>query len=463
MTEGQMLFSLGSERFRTILSLLSSSYPNSFSLQHEFKTRGVQLSQSLLIWSGESGQTWLLADFEHKKAYNIEEIEEHTTGTRTVEVSEQSSGEAPPFTLTDNETILSRLQTAQGTDQGFIDFLTRLNFDELDLERLKRSDLSGAGFSFEFIYPDLSKIYRMLHEILTASHEWVLNFSEGVGRDIVRQHLQQFYEKVQQIEGFVISGENPREIHDSLLREISNFCNSAKEPLRGILTYLSSSKVEQLAAEVNITVANAVGRLETETNRAAEINNETERKQAEREQEFDRLKIEVENKLAEKPISQYKTIFAEQAKEHHKGARNWLKMAGGTTALFFGAFVVLTIWLGSEGSGLTGTLQNLFTKGFLLSPIYVWLNRSIKNYTAQKHLEVINIHRQNALETFDTFVAAAGDNRETRDAVLLAATDAIFDANQTGYLSTKGSGPDSRSPVQQVIREIIPDKSSPKN
>ena len=91
------------------------------------------------------------------------------------------------------------------------------------------------------------------------------------------------------------------------------------------------------------------------------------------------------------------------------------------------------------------------------------LNRSIKNYTAQKHLEVINTHRQNALETFDTFVTAAGENRETRDAVLLSATEAIFDANQTGYLSTKSSSGDSKSPVQQVIREIIPDKSSPKS
>ena len=179
--------------------------------------------------------------------------------------------------------------------------------------------------------------------------------------------MQQFHEKSQKIQDFEISGENPRETYDSLLQEISSFCNSAKEPLRHILTHLASRKVEQLAAEVNTTVATAVGRLETETNRAAEINNEAEKKQAAMQQEFDRLKIEVENKLAEKPISQYKTIFADQAKEHHKRAWNWLKMAGGATAVFFLAFAGLTIWLGSEGPGLTGTLQNLFTKGFVLS------------------------------------------------------------------------------------------------
>ena len=264
---------------------------------------------------------------------------------------------------------------------------------------------------------------------------------------------------MQEIEDFEIGDDNPKQTYDNRLQGISSFCDAAKGSLRDIVGYLSSGKVSQRAAEVDDLVA----KLKTENNRAEEFISETENKLAKKQEEVDQLILKMQNQLTEKPISQYKTIFADQAKEHYKGAQNWLKMAGGATALFFLAFAGLTIWLGSEGSGLTGTLQNLFTKGFLLSPIYVWLNRSIKNYTAQKHLEVINIHRQNALETFDPFVDAAEGNRETRDAVLLAATDAIFDANQTGYLAAKGSGPDSRSPVQQVIREIIPDKSPPKN
>ena len=135
-------------------------------------------------------------------------------------------------------------------------------------------------------------------------------------------------------------------------------------------------------------------------------------------------------------------------------------MAIVATAVFGGVFILLSLILGSGGTQLTGILQSIFTKGFVLSPIYVWLNRSIKNYTAQKHLEVINTHRQNALETFERFVEAAEGNRETRDAVLLAATKAIFDANQSGYLSTKTSGTDNTSPVQQIIREVIPTKSA---
>ena len=457
MAEGQMLFSLDSERFRAALSQLSSS--NSFNLQHEFKTKGSSLSQSLLTWQGESGNTWLLADFENKKTYDIEVVGDTVENQRVV-VSEQSTEAEQPFTLTNTETILLQLQSVyQGTDQGFIDFLKRINLDELDLERLERSDLSGAGFSFEPVYQDLLVVHSMLRETLTSSHEWMLHFPRGIARDAVTQQLQQFYENVRQIEDFEISDDNPKQTHDNLLQGISSSCDTAKQSLRDIVGYLSSGKVSQRAAEVDDLVA----KLKTENNRAEGIINETKKKLAEKEEEVDQLILKMQNQLTEKPISQYKAIFADQAERYRKGSQFWLVMAGVATGVFAAVFVLLSKFLEIEGTQLSETLQNLFTKGFLLSPIYVWLNRSIKNYTAQKHLEVTNTHRQNALETFDTFVAAAEGNRETRDAVLLSATEAIFDANQTGYLSTKSSGADSRSPVQQVIREIIPDKSSPKN
>ena len=95
--------------------------------------------------------------------------------------------------------------------------------------------------------------------------------------------------------------------------------------------------------------------------------------------------------------------------------------------------------------------------------IFFLLNRSIKNYTAEKHLEVINTHRQNALETVEPFLHATKENSDTREQILLAATKTIYDANQSGYLSTKTSGSDSASPVQQIIKEVIPTKPSGKD
>ena len=297
----------------------------------------------------------------------------------------------------------------------------------------------------------------MFQDVLTSSRESLLNLSWNE-LDIISQNLRQFYATVEEIEDFDISDENPREAHAQLLERISQFCDSAKESLRNISAFLSSRKVNQLEAKVNVTVAEAEDQLNNVMNKVNEIGKTAAANEAARQKKFEELELAIQNQLVEKPISQYKEIFHEQAKVHQRNARFWLGMAGVATVAFAAAFVLLSIFVKIEGTALAGTLQNLFTKGFLLSPIYVWLNRSIKNHTAQKHLEVINTHRQNALETFDTFVAAAEGNRETRDAVLLAATEAIFDTNQTGYLSTRATGPDSRSPVQQVIREIIPQK-----
>ena len=456
MAENKRLFNLDLARFNEIWDP-----PNCFNLQHEFRTNSVPLSNGLLTWPEESGDKWLIADFENKKTYDIKMVSD-AGGNPSVEVWERARDEVQPVTSEDTEDILSHLHAAQGTNRGFIDLLTRLDLDQIDLDKLERAGLSEAGFSFEPVQEDLITVYSRLREILASPQEWLLNLSSG---DIstVNQYLQQFYVNVREIESFSLRVENPTETHATLLQEILQWCNEAKKPLGDITTFLSSRKVDQLETDVNVTVAKAVDQLNAETSIAKQNNEEVEKQESNRQQEFEQLKLELQNQLTEKPISQYKAIFQEQAKVHQRNARFWLGMAGVATVAFAAAFVLLSIFVKIEGTALAGTLQNLFTKGFLLSPIYVWLNRSIKNHTAQKHLEVINTHRQNALETFDTFVAAAEGNRETRDAVLLAATEAIFDTNQTGYLSTRATGPDSRSPVQQVIREIIPQKSATKD
>ena len=457
MPERKKLFSFELNRIREIFDRR-----HWFNLIEEFNTRGFSLSQSLLLWEGTSANTWLIADFENRITYDIEHESDTAEKLILAEVWERPNETEQFFTITDTGTILERLKSAQGTDQGFIDLHKRLNLGALNLEGLKRNDLSGAGFGFESVHQDLLIVRSMFREILTSSRECLQDLSLGKLVRNLNRYLPQFYANVLKIGHFEISGENPRETYANLLQEISKFCDDAKESLGHIVAYLSSKKMEQFRTAAKASVDAAEVELSAETKRATEINDDAEKKHAEMHQEFNRLKLELQNHLAEKPISQYKSIFHEQAIEHHKNARFWLGMAGVATGAFVVAFVLLTIFVKFESTELAGTLQNLFTKGFLLSPIYVWLNRSIKNHTAQKHLEVINTHRQNALETFDTFVTAAGDNRETRDAVLLSATDAIFDANQTGYLSTKGSGSDNRSPIQQVIREIIPQKSSTK-
>ena len=457
MAEGQLLFSLDYKQFNQILS-----QQNWFNLQHEFKMADTPLSQSFLIWKGESGNTWLLVDFETKKTYDIESQVEPDEPA-VAEISMPSSQEEQLIELTNPERILFHLQQSpQGTDEGFIDFVTKLDLGAIDLERLKRSDLSGAGFSFEFVHHDLLTIHKMLYEILTSPRESLLDLS----RDNFQQFtncLKEFYENIEQIDSFGTRGERPDQTHSSLLQQISNFCENVKNTLSNTITYLRSKKVEQLEDQVKTTVTDAEEKLNTETEKLQKLSEEAQQKEEKRQEIFDELHIQLQNQLTEKPISKYKEIFETQAKKHRIMAWVWLGITVGLALVFGRIFWWLLTDLGPTANGLSTILPNLFAKTFFLSLIFLFLNRSIKNFTAEKHLEVINTHRQNALETFDTFVAAAEGNRETRDAVLLAATKAIFDANQSGYLSAKSSGSDSANPVQQIIKEVIPSKSSDKS
>ena len=116
----------------------------------------------------------------------------------------------------------------------------------------------------------------------------------------------------------------PSQKHAKLLHDIADFCNETKEALGPAITHLKALQVDELESQVNATVAEVVQNLNAEVDRAQTINAEAEAKEAERQKEISDLKLEVQNQLAKKPISQYKQIFAEQAKKHQKMAWVWL-------------------------------------------------------------------------------------------------------------------------------------------
>lgn len=465
-----ILFSLDQERFDKIWT-----EKNWFKLQLEFKTKRVELSQSLLIWVEESGDAWLLTDFENQKTYYIEnkqnsESNQDSESNLVTQVSELSDQNEH---LKDTKAICSRLQQnpqtgqrPEGTHKGFTDLLQRLDLEEIDAEGLKRSNLSGSELDFESVHPDLLVVYDMFRVILTLPREELINLPH-VHVENVKLYLPQFYEITQKIEDFDVSGENPTETHADLLKEVSDFCGYTKGSLSEAITYLKSTQIEQLENQVNTAVNTAEEKVNTaissETEKSKKISEEAQQNEEKRKESFDQIYVQLQNQLAEKPVSQYKEIFSGQAKKHGIMSWIWLIAIGGLSYLFIHISGKLIVDIGTivnQEDQLITILASLFTKGFYLSLIFLILNRVIKNFAAEKHLEVINTHRQNALETFDTFVAAAEGNRETRDAVLLAATRAIFEANQSGYLSAKTSSSDTANPVQQIIKEVIPSKSS---
>ena len=452
MAESNMLFTWQRESFNEV----RHHSDDLMGLRIEFEMRGFPLSRSLLIW--EKDNNWSLVDFENEKVYHIEGDSDE------VEISEETADRGLMETsLTD----LLRLSTVDGTQEGFIDWLLTLvkhnvvNIDQPNLDHLKRTDLSSRRLDFEIVHPDLVTACNVLQEILTAPRESLIGLSKD-NLQQVREYLRRLLEVFQEIHNF--DPQKSREEHKEVLQKIVSYCDEVKQILGPIVTYSQSKKAEQLETKVKETVAksvsDAVEKLNAATDRSQKQNNQATQNEAKRLEDFNKLKNQMENLLAEESVSKHEGIFDEQANKHQRMAFRWLISTGGLIIGFGFVFYWLFNSLKLEGTEFIGILQNIFTKGFLLSLIYLVLNRSIKNYTAEKHLEVVNRHRRNALRTFNAFVSAAGENQETRDAVLLAATNAIFDANQSGYLSAKTKGHESTGAVQQFVKAIMPGSSS---
>ena len=459
MAERNMLFTWDLQLFN---ENQNESY-NLLTLRNEFAMRGFALSRSLLIWATDSGN-WSLVDFLNKRAYLFE------INSNEVEVSEEIGGWGAMETSPGN---LLSLGTVYGTHEGFIDWLLILVklkvviYDRSGLDALKRPDLSGKRLSFEIVHPDLLAAYEMLQEILTSPRESLLGLSEDNVQQI-KSCLQQLLSRFQEIHSFdpqnSSEAQNSREEHREILREIVGSCDQIKQQLGPIVAYLKSKAVEQLETQVKATIndaiKDAVEELNTEKDLSQKQSNQVEQNEAKRQDDFKQLKGQLEDTLAEESVSKYEKIFEEQANKHQWAAYGWLGMTAALIVVFGFVFYQLFEALKLEGTEWVGVFQNVFTKGFFLSLVYLVLNRSIKNFTAEKHLEVINRHRQNALRTFQAFHSAAGENQEIQDAVLLAATNAIFDANQSGYLSAKMRGSESANPIPQVIKAVMPSSST---
>ena len=444
MTQSNLLFTWEIESFNEI-----AEQSNLFKLRREFEMRGHSLSRSLLIWGkvGVPG-SWLLADFGNKKIYDIDKRNDSE-----MEVSEASWNP---------ERLQSRFEDeTYGTYEGFIDWLILLKLAESDLEDLKRTDLSKRRLDFEVGHEDLLAAYKLLQEILASPREWLIGLSENDIQQI-RECLGQWHKTAKAIWDVNLSTTSER--HEEVLQQISLFSDEVKQRLGQASTYLKAKKSEQLETQMNTTVADAVENLKVEADLLQKQREEAEKNESARQKEFAELRNRLTDERAKKLTSEQQDIFAGQAEKHQQAAWAWL----GIASLLIVGLIIGIIWGGLldilklEGSEWTGALQNIFKKGSVLTLCYFALNRSIKNYSAQKHLEIINRHRQRSLDTFPDLLESSGNTPETRHAVLSAATNAIFDANQSGYLSQKTKGPEGTNPIQLLVREILPRSSSVK-
>lgn len=151
-------------------------------------------------------------------------------------------------------------------------------------------------------------------------------------------------------------------------------------------------------------------------------------------------------------VSVEAVTFSVRATDHETQARRWL-----VAMICFAVAAVVLALASAAMIDTDGTTSELVASAgvrfVLLSLLLYGLGYSGRNFSAARHNQILNEHRADSLNVFETFVEGSSSS-EVRDAVLLEATRSIFGAQPSGFL--KGGAAESQSPstIFEVVRRV---------
>ena len=221
----------------------------------------------------------------------------------------------------------------------------KADLDEYDPEILKRTDLSEKKLSFEIVHSHLLTVYEMFHEILGSPNEWSVGLPDNNVQHKIQSNLKQFLEILNTIHYF--DSHSSPERYKEVLQQTFNLCNQIQQQLQQTVTYLMAKKAQQLDPQITEQLQNQVRDITKEVLESFKeennLSHESIKQDVEKVQEVvDQLTIKVENELAQESVSEFKEIFAEQAKRHQWAAWGWLGTAG--VLIYRGCSRYLRLW-----------------------------------------------------------------------------------------------------------------------
>jgi len=316
-----------------------------------------------------------------------------------------------------------------------LEHIGNLDPDKLSLPELKTLSLNDARPLLE----DLCHIFRQC-SLLDAS-----KFGDRT-LDVIATRLGNASAIVNGIHEYAHNQGQTERSRDNQLRAIDELISNCYSDLVPILAYSfrEQSDIEYIATKLQNAQLEAsrelVAKLQEELARAQEIRHEIES-----------LQPVIAEIARQAGVSTFAGNFQTEADAHSSSSDKWLRwtviLAVGTvvagassTYLYFKYLPSLT-----SGQSIQLGVSKLVVLSILVSATF-WVG---KTYRAHVHNSVVNRHRQNALSTFLAFAKATLDE-STRNAILIQATQCIFNHQPTGYITSDTEG----SHVSQVL-EIV--------
>ena len=141
----------------------------------------------------------------------------------------------------------------------------------------------------------------------------------------------------------------------------------------------------------------------------------------------------VQEQAAQAGVSTNAHIFTADAGNHSTKAQKWFKATIVVSSVTLGAalcfFIAGFIWTPTTSPA---GIQYIINKLVILSALSFGIFWCVRNYKAEKHNQILNQHRANALLTFQAFYEGTADP-QVKNMILLQAAQAAFGSRPTGF------------------------------
>lgn len=317
------------------------------------------------------------------------------------------------------------------------------NLKDLDIQKATRSEMGDLSFQEREKELQFIKKFFTSLEGLNAD-----KFLPNETLERIKQQYGQFLDLVNALINFDYkrTDVNINQERQNLFNRIVSIRNHLFDAYHSVIPYLflENKKYDEIFQEINERYQ-AVRKLEENISNVA--------------RESQEALNSIKTATGEAVSLYYSDVFAKQAEEHKKGAKDWLIATGtmGSILLIFLIFFLFKYLKFGPELNTYQTLHILLYKALALSVLYLGLHQCIKNYRAHRHLYILNKHRDSALKTFEAFVNASSKDKDIKDTLLTIAAKSIYNINKTGYLAKDEQNSYNFS-LNDIIRQVTTDK-----
>ncbi|KOY84700.1 hypothetical protein AD998_19925 [bacterium 336/3] len=281
-------------------------------------------------------------------------------------------------------------------------------------ENFKRTDL-GTELSFEADYPLMESAVKISKDLLECEINKIPK--ETISK--INDSINSIHSAFNHMLTFSVE-KNSSNITQNR-RNISNTLQSGYKDLFNtvlpIITYFK--KLDELE-------------LQAKLNDIQKVYDDLILREQEVEQKIKEILDKATQASSQVGVAVYADLFKTEAENHDKSSKLWLNWLKGMILIIIG-WGVGAFFINPENNDTSKIFQYTVSKIIITSGLFYALSLITKNYKAHVHNHIVNRHKHNSLKTFETFVKGAGDDVQTKNAVLLSATQSIFTAQPTGY------------------------------